>query len=437
MCKTFENHGSESAGVMSPFAAYLDNKVHLTKFKGNRFNVIFYNAAAAYYYMDSFRSFLEVWGSGNLLLEAVKKDLESPVYVAGIRALGIIDKIITGPLWRLINSEGNIGAVLSYLDVMEEKLKVWSSDASELVAGRVVMFDEGVAEVHRDGMYETMFTDTDDIQHNIYTQEALEIILTHFQLSLHRCTHEMRTRMKSDRGYRDAAAKVPATNVASERDFGQLDMLMRQRPNARTINMEATILYANNKTADWLDTLDIHHKERYINTAISSVKYVEERYKQRKLAIYKHKREQLEAKKIAKQLRDENKRQEKRQIIEKLHELGGEWKTGEDIIQKLDQIKTKTGQKLALGIQLRYHKIVLCNDAPRNLFMQQHQGKTLTVAQLTDNLVKIISEYSSDTQVPSTSEIINAHKPEASIRKQDLHEAKQTILRQLQTQMTK
>ncbi|XP_014666144.1 PREDICTED: putative deoxyribonuclease TATDN2 [Priapulus caudatus] len=96
MCKTFEKHGSESAGLMSPFAAYLDKKVHLTKFKGNRFNVIFYNAAAAYYHMDSFRSFLEVWGSGNLLLEAVKKDLESPVYVAGIRALGIVDKTRKG-----------------------------------------------------------------------------------------------------------------------------------------------------------------------------------------------------------------------------------------------------------------------------------------------------------------------------------------------------
>ena len=36
----------------------------------------------------------------NLLLQSVLADLKVPQYMAGGTALGIIDKLITGPLWR-------------------------------------------------------------------------------------------------------------------------------------------------------------------------------------------------------------------------------------------------------------------------------------------------------------------------------------------------
>ena len=39
-------------------------------------------------------------GQLNRLLQAVLSDLSSPKYIAGCKALGIIDKVITGPLWR-------------------------------------------------------------------------------------------------------------------------------------------------------------------------------------------------------------------------------------------------------------------------------------------------------------------------------------------------
>ena len=38
-------------------------------------------------------------GPLNRLLQAVLSDLSVPKYIAGCKALGIIDKIVTGPLW--------------------------------------------------------------------------------------------------------------------------------------------------------------------------------------------------------------------------------------------------------------------------------------------------------------------------------------------------
>ena len=37
-------------------------------------------------------------GQANCLLQAVLADLKNPVYTSGCRALGIIDKAVTGPL---------------------------------------------------------------------------------------------------------------------------------------------------------------------------------------------------------------------------------------------------------------------------------------------------------------------------------------------------
>ena len=46
---------------------------------------------------------------------------------------------------------------------------------------------------------------------------------------------------------------VPKTNTVSERDFAELDRLLTEKPNASILSLEATVLFANNKTAKWLN----------------------------------------------------------------------------------------------------------------------------------------------------------------------------------------
>ena len=65
----------------------------LQPLKGNRFNILFFNA------------FLEKTNSMNGLLKSVLKDLHTPFFIAGYKALGLVSKAITTPLWRVIESK--------------------------------------------------------------------------------------------------------------------------------------------------------------------------------------------------------------------------------------------------------------------------------------------------------------------------------------------
>ena len=67
-------------------------------------------------------SFTEVWQKPNQLLRAVLSDVKISEYQAGCKALALINKIITGPLWCVLDSQD-----ISILD-MNEKLVPGTTD---------------------------------------------------------------------------------------------------------------------------------------------------------------------------------------------------------------------------------------------------------------------------------------------------------------------
>ena len=70
VCKTFEKHGSEQAGIMAPFAVFLkESPVRLTMFRGNRFNVLFWNGACVYFHRQHFKDFFKIHGTQIVFLK--------------------------------------------------------------------------------------------------------------------------------------------------------------------------------------------------------------------------------------------------------------------------------------------------------------------------------------------------------------------------------
>ena len=107
MCKALSKHGCEQSGVYLPFTTFLKaNGVcrnPLASFRGNRFNIVFYDAGALFYIAPLVQKiFKEVWQPPNQLLKEVSADLSVHKYVAGCKALGIVNKVITGPLWQVL-----------------------------------------------------------------------------------------------------------------------------------------------------------------------------------------------------------------------------------------------------------------------------------------------------------------------------------------------
>ena len=157
---------------------------NLASFRGNRINIIFYNATAAYYHREHFVEFLGKWPDANRLLKSVDTDLSCEVYLAGVRAFGIIDKIITAPLWRLLESNVSIAEMGTHYKKLQLSFQEWQQDASSMIKVEAV-FDEKLAPINRDKRFEALFEEHTDSFDEI-TKQILEILCAHFLILLER-----------------------------------------------------------------------------------------------------------------------------------------------------------------------------------------------------------------------------------------------------------
>ena len=84
--------------------------------------------------------FRSVWQTPNQLLRAVYQDICVPEYIAGCRALGIINKVVTGPLWRVLESADV--EMNGYYQTLVASMCEWSQDSSKLLHGEAVFFPD-------------------------------------------------------------------------------------------------------------------------------------------------------------------------------------------------------------------------------------------------------------------------------------------------------
>lgn len=248
--------GCEQSGAAADFQAYLQDKervLMLTTNKGNRFNILFYNSAALYYHLGDISGFLQSLPSRNRLLNAVLEDLGSESYKAGVLALGLLDKFITGPYWRKLNKAKNILALNQPLLQLKEKLEGLAQDSSPLLDGNFKLYDD--IDIHMDLLYDALLKpDPTDASTQVY----LEAVMHGLLLILERQAEEQLPggcHYQPSQKLLLAADNVPTTNIVSERDFGSLDMLLKMKPAASTLGLESLIMWSNNKMADWVKHL--------------------------------------------------------------------------------------------------------------------------------------------------------------------------------------
>ena len=187
-CKALTSRGCAKSGANSQWESFLTDISeinHLVTFVGSRFNIVFKNAASLFYHRVHLKDFLSLIPDPNLLLKSIKFDIDEPVYLAGIRALGIIDKVITGPFWRLLERKGTSNLDTNmYLHQMQIQLNLWAKDASSLLGGDP-MFPENDIPIHKDKIYESLFGDY-EANFDSMMQAALEMSMHGLLLILER-----------------------------------------------------------------------------------------------------------------------------------------------------------------------------------------------------------------------------------------------------------
>ena len=181
-CKALSKHGSEQSGVYMSFTSHLMS----SGIKKEVTVLIFYFMTlhgALYYISDAVKTFFGiVWQTPNQLLRAVLSDIEVPEYLAGCRALGLVNKVVTGPLWRVLEAPDiSILDMNYYLQMLIVHMDLWSLDASELLHGEAVLYLDFPPT--GDAIWHSLITPTDL---DLVTQEILQIIFHAFSSLLFR-----------------------------------------------------------------------------------------------------------------------------------------------------------------------------------------------------------------------------------------------------------
>ena len=176
--------------VFGQFGTYiqeeLSEKVRMEPFFGNRFNILFVDAGVIFYYKDYIIDFLEnVHGTTNGLLVAVLADSKVNEYMAGSKALGLLEKFVTTPLWRLIESNCHVLQMNGHYRTLVAFMEEAAADAGPFMKGESLPFPDYTS-FPDDGKDPILHSLLQDSEEDGIVQSILEMIFTAWAIYLKR-----------------------------------------------------------------------------------------------------------------------------------------------------------------------------------------------------------------------------------------------------------
>ena len=404
-CNAIHKHGSQKAGVHIYFTQYLRdegvNSMPLASFRGNRFNIIFYDAAGIYFLHEKLKVFLESYSAKNQLLTAVLADLHEPVFRAGCKALGLINKFITGPLWRILESNKSIVEMNAVYTDIRDRFKEWGDDATSLLEGKSELLEEYVK--CADPVLQMLISEESEIDDNVLM--FLEIIMKSFFLLTDRMLVDHLPGGIYDQPsytFMHVTQSVPKTNKVSERDFALLDRFLKEKPNASTVAIESLILFSQNKTREWLGKKTNAERARLFQAARKLTPKFRKKYKERKQEIQQYRASIIQARRKAKEAKSKKDEAIRHELTEEMI-MNGFWQTEAEIDKELQRTKSITQKKKKLKNQIKFRKLVLLQEyhQDKTIFQFSIKGKQLSVLELKQNLSKLVNASEDITDDPT------------------------------------
>ena len=242
VCKSVHERVCEKSGRFMSFSTYLKDEfemasVSLKQFLGNRFNILLVNGLGVYCLYDKLLNFFRRIEQNNKLLDAVYWDLEVVAYRAGCRALGLIEKLITGPLWNVLATENHILNMSKHYQKFIKFFKECSEDCSRFLGGESFY---GLSFISRNETFlELMEPCSQKIE--LMTKQCLEIIFGAFEVVSERMLFDQTENGKygtENMQLREETKSVATTNIDPEKDFEMLDRLMKLKRKALDLAYE-------------------------------------------------------------------------------------------------------------------------------------------------------------------------------------------------------
>ena len=202
-------------------------------------------------------------------------------------------------------------------------LKNWSSDPFSVIYGDAFVFDDFPPK--EDDIYQSLFAKSN---HDNTVCEILKLLFDAFYCHLmHLVEDHLPGGRYDDFGdlLSEETITVPKTNTVSEQDFAQLDRLLREKPNATTLSLEALILFNNNQTSKWLDEKEASVQAELMAKARKCGLEFKKQYK-RNRKMLEERNEILRAKQAALAHLQEKKVMEKENLMQAMM-IYGLWQT--------------------------------------------------------------------------------------------------------------
>ena len=411
ICLCFGPDADPQSGHSFEFSVHLEDvyedRSRLQEFRGNRFNIPFENATAAYYHLPHLKTLIHSYPEAerNRLMKSCLWDIEDNVIIGGMRAMGLLERQLTSPIMQMLDSSIHVMDTSAYYQRAFDKIKQIMVDPTEVMHGQLTLFANfpPVKDKLWDSLFRPVTEEVEDM-----TRQALIIIAHSLGLCMER---QLKDHLEGGK-FHTACQRVrmetehcPKHNLAPEWLFSQLDRKQREMPHANTITIEGIIMWSQNKTLAYLDSLD-DKKEELIDKAVISRK--------KALELYRKKREDIRKRK-AKKLRDMERKTKEKEVkkmedIRKCTAKVNEYKLcdrSEDIKQlvKLVTEKHKESPKEvkdkeileAVKSQIRFYKTVnFSSKIDYKLFHFSHGKTQLSLEELQNNLQEIIKYYEKD-----------------------------------------
>ena len=212
-------------------------KNHIGRFKHNRFNLVFVLGNAVFYHHEDISKFLDsVHGTDNNLLKAVSLDIKENLFLCSTKALS---KLITGPLWRMLEAPGHILTMNQHNKLLVDFLQKGALDTetvSQFIQDEVTPFNSVTD--HNEPLTKCLFVEEDSndifvpMLQNLFlamNQMLNRMVVDHLPQGIHWSPTEEKS---------ICTTSVMKHNKLPEFVFGQLDQLFKYRPNATVLTSE-------------------------------------------------------------------------------------------------------------------------------------------------------------------------------------------------------
>lgn len=402
-CKAFSCGGDEKSGVYGPCSIFCKDylsqhhmkSVPLGRFRGNRFNILFANAANCFFLHGQMKQFLEKEQT-NRLLKSIFNDINTPVYVAGLKALGLVSFFITIPLWNLIENKNiHILDMCRHCIQLIDYLQAAMLDLHHFILGHFVLpFSE--SDFTNNAQFQSLLEPN---EHDGKVIVVLEHLLAGICATLQKLFKDFLEGgrwSQCSTSVHEKTKSVPKSNLFCESVFGHIDRIMREKPNASLIAQESYIMFCHNKTMEWLNNKTDAEKYELLKDARHDVSKCRKLFQDRRKEI-EFKRKEILQKKFLEIEEKERKRIEEIESYTNNIIEWGLWQTVSQVDNHLLMLKNDKDKISALKAQLKFRKNVL-HQKPSSgnneifIFSKVVNGKRvpLSVQELSNNVKSLV-----------------------------------------------